>query len=591
MKNHHDARKSGMPRESDDAGGAAVRDIRVVDFAIVGAGTAGCPLAKFLSDDPNVSVHVGEGGSDTRTDPNVLDTSGGGGALFTPPFFTSPKYHWLFGANVAPLGLNPGAPPFYLEGRMWGGSSGHNFSLTVRGTPALYGEWATVDPQWSYEALLPAMRALETYTALASGVVNPAERGTDGPLFVTQLPSASPSDPFFDALGAAGVPFSPDYNDPTQGVYVAGVNQLYVTPTTQERSWAASAFLPPSVVTTNEDGDGVGVGDRDLFIDSDAVAITLLFEDDFTEEELTAIDREHGLTRLTRNGSCSRSCKRTCPCRNAALNVLGVRYVVEDHFVDVLARRKVIACLGGVADPALLQFSGIGPADVLEPLGIPVRLDQPNVGRQMQNHYGPLAILPIRPDSTGFQIQAFFPDDSGSGPDGPRGYQGIFAGFNDPASGGAVQAILADLRPARVGRVEIVRKGLSEPFITFNFYQDADDVADALRMLRLVRDISLAYTGEPPLAPDPSVYAGGDAALLAYAIANTTIFNHNSGTCRMAATAADGVVDGDLDVHGVRGLGIASNSVAPSIEDGNTAWTAYVIGMTKAKIEGARVPF
>lgn len=580
---HHP--KSGA---SNSLRGDGVRDIRVVDYAIAGAGTAGCPLAKFLSDDPSVSVHVGEGGSDTRTDPAVLDPENDAMTLPTP------KYHWLFGADIRPISPNAdfGVYPVYLEGRMWGGSSGHNFLLTVRGTPGLYREWATVDPQWDYNALLPAMLALETYTSV-SGVVNTAQRGTNGPLFVTEDDEANltPDNPLLPVLASvAGVTLSPDYNDPTQGVYVAGPSQNYETPTDPpQRSWSASAFLGPDVVTTNADGDGVGVGNRDLFIDSDAVAIRLLFEDDFTDEELTAIDREFGFPRLTGNSTC-RKCRRA-QCEACAiagrLNVIGVRYVVEDHFVDVLARVKVISCLGGVADPALLQFSGIGPRDVLEPLGIEVRLENPNVGRNMQNHAGPTAIIPFDPTIPGFGFQAFFPDPD-SGPDGPRGFQAIVLG-NVFFPGGAA-FILADLRPNRNGTVTIQRKGLSEPFIDFSFYEGSD-MADAIRMLRLVRDISLATTGQEPIAPDASVYAAGDEALAEFILANTVIFNHNSGTCRMATSAAGGVVDGNLDVFGVAGLAIASNSIAPSIEDGNTAWTAYIIGMTKAKIEGAPVPF
>lgn len=573
--------KSGEPLGNDER-----RSVRVVDFAIVGAGTAGAPLAKLLSDDRHVSVHVGEGGSDTRNDPNVLsgDTTSGGLALNTT------KYHWIFGADPRPVPSISGAgvdTAIYLEGRMWGGSSGHNFLLAVRGTPGLYREWAAVNPRWSYEALLPTFKTLETYTPANPATLNPAQRGTRGPLFVTEdvnEAAVAPTAPLALAISSvAGVVPSVDYNDPTRGAYVSGASQYYTHPLTGNRSWAASAFLGPEIVSTDEEGNGLGVGARDLFIQSNAIALSLLFEDSLDEDELTTLDREFGLPNLTKNG-----CGRSCRCIDASLNVIGVRYLLPDErILDVFARRKVISCLGGVADPAFLQASGIGPREVLEPLGIEVRLDQPNVGRNMQNHYGPFVVLPFTPGDTSFSFQSFFPGPD-SGADGPREYQGIWIG---DLGQGFIAGILADLRPNRLGRVEIQRRGYAEAFITFNFYQDGTDLTDAVRMLRTVRDISLAYSGMEPILPDPSVYAAGDDALAEYVIANTLPFNHNSGTCRMALSAADGVVDGDLNVFGVRGLGIASNSVVPSINDGNTAWTAYIIGMTKAKIEGARVPF
>jgi choline dehydrogenase-like flavoprotein len=51
-----------------------------------------------------------------------------------------------------------------------------------------------------------------------------------------------------------------------------------------------------------------------------------------------------------------------------------------------VAEREVILCSGTVNTPQLLMLSGIGPADHLSSLGIPVALDAPGVGRNLQNH-------------------------------------------------------------------------------------------------------------------------------------------------------------------------------------------------------------
>ena len=578
----------------------------VVDYVVVGAGTAGAPLAKLLSDDPNVSVFVIEGGSNTQKDPVILDPNGGPTSVELNRLTS--RYHWLYGADpalaaasVPALGIDNN---IYTMGRMWGGSSGHNFLLNVRGTPGLYNEWGQVDPQWSYDSLLPAMKYLETYTPLATGVFNPAERGSDGPLFVTQVPAAgfaaggggiAPTSGIIVAFTSVGVVYSPDYNDPSRGVYVAGDYQNYVVPPPNlQRSWAASAFLNEGIVTTDANGDGIGVGNRDLFVDSDGVALRLLFADDLTDEDRQAIAAEFGFPRLTGGIGCGRCRSGKCgACLDReATTVVGVRYLADGVQTDVLARTKVISCLGSVADPAFLQQSGIGPADVLEPLDIPVRVDNANVGRKGQNHYGPLVILPANPADGQFSFTAFLPSTDSAGAEGPRGFQALVSVNLPFLPFPAAIVTAALLRPARLSEVDTERRDpTAPPYITFNLYKTEEDKAEIVAFLRTIRDVSIAYTGQEPISPDPSVYAGGDEALLAYAQANTIVFNHLCGTCRMAESAADGVVDGDLDVFGVDGLGVASNSIAPSIADGNTAWSAYIIGLTKAKIEGAPVPF
>src|SRR4029077_11968695 len=47
---------------------------------------------------------------------------------------------------------------------------------------------------------------------------------------------------------------------------------------------------------------------------------------------------------------------------------------------------EVLLCAGAVDSPRLLMLSGIGSADHLRPLGIPVAIDLPDVGRQLEDH-------------------------------------------------------------------------------------------------------------------------------------------------------------------------------------------------------------
>ncbi len=52
------------------------------------------------------------------------------------------------------------------------------------------------------------------------------------------------------------------------------------------------------------------------------------------------------------------------------------------------AGREVIVCGGSINSPQLLQLSGVGPAPLLQGLGIPVVHANANVGANLQDHVG-----------------------------------------------------------------------------------------------------------------------------------------------------------------------------------------------------------
>ncbi len=54
---------------------------------------------------------------------------------------------------------------------------------------------------------------------------------------------------------------------------------------------------------------------------------------------------------------------------------------------QVRAGREVILCAGAFNSPQLLMLSGVGPRDHLEQFGIPVVVDLPGVGRNLQDRY------------------------------------------------------------------------------------------------------------------------------------------------------------------------------------------------------------
>lgn len=564
----------------------AIEVLPEVDYVIVGLGTAGCALARFLSEDMTTSVLVLEAGANFATDPLVL------GSGNDPAFLSDPKYHFHRQVDARSAQTSPdfGATPYlYTEGRMWGGSSGHNFHLAVRGAPSVYNGWGAVDAQWSYSNLLPLMLYMESFFNFGDYVPNAAQRGLTGPLSILQFPPAyDPTQAFLAALGsAANVATVADYCDPTSpplagsvpanGECVTSEAQVYIDPFTFSRSWSQSAFLPTSVVTP----EGQGVGGRHLQILSHATAQKILFDT---------------------SGDTPR-----------ATGVLVQIQSSPPRFVLASAATKIILCTGALADPALLQRSGIGDSALLGALGIPVIVDNANIGQNLQSHYGPNIEIPVDTENPPPPPPlVFFSDLSGDNIDAPSGVRlnqslVVPGTYSDPEAPVA-SAFNWMLRPTHAGTVAITSLDPNDdPLVTFKFYgPDAEgliDRANAVKALKMWANISLAYTGSMPNRPAAALYpaaeygadggaAADDSELLAYALQNNTITNHMAGSCKMAAdVAGGGVVDGNLDVLGVDGLAVCSNAIMPQITSGNTAYPAYLIGLLKAKIEGGLTPY
>jgi choline dehydrogenase len=543
----------------------------VADYVVVGLGTAGCGYARFITENLTSSCIALESGDFQGATSEVLVP----GPFRDTTMTKDPKFHWQRQTDVRGITFAPpndGRTYLYTDGKMWGGSSGHNFGLTVRGTPDIYNGWGAVNPQWLYASLLPVMKFMEHFVDNGSYVPSAVERGFAGPLWVLQDPPLfNPPGGFISFLGtAANTPVVDDYNNPLTGDVGVGPFQAYIDPGTFTRSWAQTAFLPSSVVTPA----GVGVGARKLSVISRATVDKILFDT-----------------------------------TGATPKAIGVRVEVQSdppRFVDVYANVKIVLCAGSIADVAILQRSGIGDPAILSPLGIPTIFSNPNVGLNLQAHYGPIVTIPasfINPppfaathameDLTG---GATYPLGAATG---IRENQTIgFPGMDD---GGNLifSAYNFLMRPTDGGTIQITTKDPSvAPLVTFNMYPGGADRANAVKTIKMWANVSMAYTGLPPISPPPASFPApigaqpDDVALETYCFNNSIPTNHASGTCKMdVSVAAGGVVDGNLNVFGVTGLAVADLAIQPKITTGNTSYPAFVIGLMKAKIDGATTPY
>ena len=532
-----------------------------VDYIVVGGGTAGSVVGRMLSDDFCNSVLVLERGANHMNDPRVLscDESHSDDLLLNPSFT----------ANMLALDTF-GQTRFLANGTMLGGSAAHNLLLYVWGDQTLDG-WAAVsgNPRWKRNAILPLIKANETYIE-TSTPVSPL-RGKSGPIVITQNP---PIDSQLIAQRAAtilGAPLTNDYNTTDLGTSTYQ-NFCHTTNGVSQRTFSARAYLNPVI-----NPDGTSKGQRKLTVQLQARATRILF-----------------------GGKDGKK-------------AIGVEYVVKGNREKVrriYAKKEIILSAGSYYTPQLLLLSGIGPKKQLEKFSIPVVQINEHVGAHYKYHYGVAGVfsgaipgsLPISsffnasvPQTAIRDSQFLFYPVVIGGAVGLSLCVGSLGGTVDQPNLGSILGWT--LLPRSEGTIELADTNpLNEPFIHVNSYTDGDltdpnsDASKSVRYFKLMRQIAQSI-GQDMVFPSPANYAS-DEKLFQDALISPIFTNHYFSTCRMSKTATGpqgGVVDGELRVHGIRGLRIADLSIAPSdfVPAGNSANPATIIGIVAAQLLGA----
>lgn len=512
------------------------------DYVIAGGGSAGCVMAARLSEDPRISVCLIEAGGPGR---DILIRAP---ALVAAMVSGRPKINnWAF-QTVPQAGLN-GRRGYQPRGRALGGSSAINAMLYVRGHARDYDEWAELGCDgWDWQSVLPWFRKSERNTRQDSDL-----HGQAGPLEVCdQSAPRAISGAFVAACESLQIPRNDDFNGPRQeGAGLYQVTQFADGPHRGERCSAAAAYLFPAM------------GRRNLAVIPRALVQRVVIEEG---------------------------------------RAVGLQFRQRGHVREVRARREVILSAGAFGSPQLLKLSGIGPAEELRALGIPVVRDLPGVGENLQDHLdyilsdisgrddvislGPRglwhlgrAALRWRRDGTGTFATPFA--EAGafvrSSPEARRpDLQLHFViGIVDdhmrklhfrPGYSGHVCV----LRPFSRGRVSLASDRAGDaPLIDPAFLSDPRDLALLKRGAQLLGAIMEA----PPLAPWRKArlypHDGSDAALEADIRARGDTIYHPVGTCAMGRGEM-AVTDPQGRVHGVAGLRVVDASIMPRLVGGNT---------------------
>jgi choline dehydrogenase len=545
------------------------------DYIIVGAGTAGCLLANRLSANASKRVLLIEAGR--KDDYHWIHIPVG--YLYC---IGNPRTDWLYHTEPD-SGLN-GRTLKYPRGKTLGGCSSINGMIYMRGQARDYDQWAHLsgDEAWSWKNSLPYFKLHEDHYKGANELHG--ARGTAaellhdaGTIYRQTLRHHQAGgewrvekqrlrwdvlDAFAQAATQSGIPATDDFNrGDNEGVGYFEVNQ--------KSGWrwnTAKAFLRPTCYAR-----------PNFELWTGAQVAKLLLEANTGAEQ-----------------------------QGRPLRCTGVQVWNGNEMVTATARAEVILSAGAIGSPQILQLSGLGPARLLQSLGMAVAHDLPGVGENLQDHLQIRAVFKLK-GATTLNTQAsslwgkakigleyalkrsgpmsMAPSQLGAftRSDPAQPYANLeyhvqplsLEAFGQPLHAfNAFTASVCNLNPTSRGHVRITSPDFRQaPAIAPNYLStDADRqiAADSLRLTRrIVAQPALKKYAPEEYKPGVQFQTDAELAKLAGDIA-TTIF-HPTGTTQMARSDNPmGVVDTRLKVRGVAGLRVVDAGIMPRITSGNT---------------------
>lgn len=469
-----------------------------------------------------------------------------GGPDTNPNIHDPAKLLTLWGSEVdwkyttAPQPGLAGRSLMISRGKVLGGCSAIYAMLHVRGNPRDYDYWNYLGNEgWSYADVLPLLKKSEDFAGGASEY-----HGIGGPLSVRPCPSPTPVAQAFPhaavELGFDGPDW--DYNGARQedGGFIYQVNVTR----DGKRCSTAVGFLRPVLERPN------------LKVETGACVQRLLLE---------------------------------------GTRCIGVEYRRDGTVQQVRAAREVILCAGTFDSPRLLMLSGIGPAEHLREMGVPVRVALPGVGQNLQDHL----LLPVMyrskramPEATFIAEAGLFVRTRGGLPSAAPDLQYHFCGGIQafippqyPVSGPTFFFVPILAKPESVGTVRLRSANPDDPAVLDPNYLSCDaDVRVFLHGIRLARELAATPTLSEFNAGEAAPgLAKSEAELVRDIRARASTVWHPVGTCKMGHDA-QAVVDPQLRVHGVTGLRVADASIMPRITSGNTNAPCVLIGEKVAEM-------
>jgi 5-(hydroxymethyl)furfural/furfural oxidase len=299
-------------------------------YVIAGGGSAGCVLASRLSEDPQNVVVLIEAGQDTppeRIPDDILATYPGRAMANMAYFWNGLRARRGDGDHIPPANRAPG---FFHQARVMGGGSSINAQIALRGLPRDFDGWQEAGAEgWEWNSVLPYFRRFERDVDFSGPL-----HGQSGPVQVRRVPRHR-WDPFTQAVGNIWQQQGHAYVQDMNGDFADGFSAVPFTNDGSHRWSSARSYLTEQVRKR-----------PNLTILSDTEVTCILFD---------------------------------------GRRAIGVEAMHDNRLLTIESDQVVITA-GGVHSPKLLMLSGIGPAQQLKALGIPVIADRRGVGANLQDH-------------------------------------------------------------------------------------------------------------------------------------------------------------------------------------------------------------
>ncbi|WP_199183573.1 MULTISPECIES: GMC family oxidoreductase [unclassified Brevundimonas] len=531
------------------------------DFIVVGSGAGGGPLAANLVE-AGFSVLLLEAGDDHACpyyDVPIMQAHASEDAAMRWDFFVR-HYADETRQRRDPKYLPQQQGVFYPRGATLGGSTAVSALVTLYPHNADWDYLAklTGDPDWSAEAMRARFQRLEAWRGPDPDPANPARpgdasrHGFDGWLKITRArPDLAGREPWFlDIINAIEAESRATYATPEAAILPNDPSDWRFGSTGGE----GMSFIPVAV----DNGRRNGARERILAarqahperldIRHHALAAHILFDG----------DRAVGVA-----GLGGAHLYEADP-QAAQAHGPGAPF-------EIYARREVIVAGGAFNTPQLLKLSGIGPREELERLGLPVRLDRPGVGANLQDRYEVGVVHRTLHDYPVFADAAL--DVPGRDGAADRLFQEWLVDRDGPYStNGSLAAFIARSSVAE-----------GEPdLIVFAYFEEGSDdqtrdlkgVVDGVRIARRIASRLTGMIAEE-LIPGPQAE---DQAALEQFVRDQAWGHHASCTCAIGADDDPmAVLDKDFRVRGVQGLRVVDASVFPRIPGLFIASAVYMV--------------